>query len=96
MGPSVKSVLGRMVSTTILKYGPNILITHVTTKGEGVAGPLSSKRLLKKSFFFGPPPLGTTSTKKNYFKWALPVKLRPPPPPPRLNGQGGPFSGRQK
>ena len=32
--------------------------------------------------------------KKNYFKWALPVKL--PPPPPRLNGQGGPFSGRQK
>ena len=25
--------------------------------------------------------LGTTSkTKKNYFKWALPVKLRPPPP----------------
>ena len=31
--------------------------------------------------------------KKNYFKWALPVKLRPPP---RLNGQGGPFSGRQK
>ena len=29
----------------------------------------------------------------NYFKRALPVKLRPPP---RLNGQGGPFSGRQK
>ena len=32
--------------------------------------------------------------KKNYFKWALPVNLSPPPP--RLNGQGGPFSGRQK
>ena len=28
------------------------------------------------------------------FKWALPVKLSPPPP--RLNGQRGPFSGRQK
>ena len=25
----------------------------------------------------------------------MPVKLRPNPPP-RLNGQGGPFSGRQK
>ena len=32
--------------------------------------------------------------KKKSFKWALPVKLRPPPP--CLNGQGGPFSGRQK
>ena len=32
--------------------------------------------------------------KTNYFKWALPVKLSPPPP--HLNGQGGPFSGRQK
>ena len=37
---------------------------------------------------------GRHPQKKNYFKWALPVKLRPLPP--RLNGQGGPFSGRQK
>ena len=37
--------------------------------------------------------MGRHPQKKNYFKWALPVKLRPPP---RLNGQGGPFSGRQK
>ena len=32
--------------------------------------------------------------KKIFFKRALPVKLRPPTP--RLNGQGSPFSGRQK
>ena len=31
--------------------------------------------------------------KKHYFKWALPVKLRPPP---RLNEEGGPFFGPQK
>ena len=30
----------------------NILIAHGTTKGGGVAGPLSSKRLLKGTFFF--------------------------------------------
>ena len=29
-----------------------------------------------------------------FFYWAFPVKLRPKPP--HLNGQGGPFFGRQK
>ena len=47
-----------MASIATLKYGPNILIAHGTTKGGGggFAGPLSRKRLLK-SIFFGPPPL---------------------------------------
>ena len=41
------------------------------------------------------PKIRDNIHKKDYFKWALPVKLRHPPPP-LLNGQGGPFSGRQK
>ena len=56
---SVKSVSGPNASTATLKYGPNILIAHGTTKGGGggVAGPLSSKRLLKGTFFFWTPSL---------------------------------------
>ena len=50
---------------------------------------LVSKKLRKKC-----QTLRDDIHKKNMFKWALPVKLRPPPP--RLNGQRGPFSGRQK
>ena len=38
---------------------------------------------------------GRHPKKKNYLKWALPVKLRSLPPP-RLNEQGGPFFGPQK
>ena len=53
---SVKSVSGPNASTATLKYGPNILIAHGTTKGGGVAGPLSSKRLLKGTFFLDPFP----------------------------------------
>ena len=52
---SVKSVSGPNASTATLKYGPNILIAHGTTKGGGVAGPLGSKRLLKGTFFLLDP-----------------------------------------
>ena len=44
-----------MSSTATLEYGPNILIAQGTTKGVGgggVAGPLSSKRLLKNTLFW--------------------------------------------
>ena len=52
----VKYVLGLMASGAIFKYVPSILIACGTTKGGGgVAGPLSSKRLLKGTFFLTPP-----------------------------------------
>ena len=56
---SVKSVSGPMASTTTLKYGPQISLSHVTMKGggEGGSGPLHSKRLWKRAFFFLQPSL---------------------------------------
>ena len=46
-----------MASITTLKYGPKILLSHVTMKGERGSGPLHSKRLWKRAFFCSPPLL---------------------------------------
>ena len=45
-----------MASTTTLKYGPKISLSHVTMKGGG-SGPLHSKRLWKRAFFLLQPSL---------------------------------------
>ena len=56
MGPSVKFVLAIIDSVSPKKMGLKYELSAGLLRGEGgVAGPLSSKRLLKKSFFFFDP-----------------------------------------
>ena len=55
---SVKSVSGPMASTTTLKYGPKISLSHVTMKGGGRGGPdpFIVKDYENGPFFFEYPP----------------------------------------
>ena len=52
MGPSVKFVLAIIDSFSQKKMGLKYELSAGLLRGGGVAGPLSSKRLLKGSFFF--------------------------------------------
>ena len=49
-----------MASTTTLKYGPKISLSHVKGGGRG-SGPLHSKRLWKRVFFWRPPQYASDS-----------------------------------
>ena len=54
---SVKSVSGPMASTTTLKYGPKISLSHVTMKGGGGPDPFIVKDYEKGPFFAALPKL---------------------------------------
>ena len=53
----MKSISGPMPSTTILKYGPKISLSHVTMKGGGGPDPFIVKDYEKGPFIFLQPSL---------------------------------------